>query len=203
MQGRTNGCRWSAEGISEVHTHCKMQQTIELLTLFLVRPGGLYFAGPWGVAGLGSTNWLAISSTWALVPHEVFSLPLNSLFLGPMSVGAVTRPSFAQRLELLWALPRWDLWHFNRLIVCLFMSKLHFIPKAQHTATSLMKESHLLNDLFPLCCYHPRAGRDDVVPPQFSHQCTVLAEFLHTSFLASSVNDSLTIFHLFLTCVVG
>lgn len=211
MQGRTNGCRWSAEGISQVHKHCKTQHPIELLTLVLgeARRGLLCRAMRSG--WLGIHKLVSTSSTCGFLPAPKFSVfwahvvssKHTEVSITHLSLGAVTRPNFAQRLELLWALPRWDLWHFNTLIVCLYMSKVHFLPKAQHTATSLIKERHLLNDLFPPCFHHLGAGRDNVVPLQFSCRCTVLAEFLRTSFLAPSVNDSLAVFRSLLLSAVG
>lgn len=183
-----------------------------------MRRCGLYFAGPWGVAGLGSTNWLAVTSTQAVVPCEFFCpCPQILLFLAltwslldvlmfqlpALLLGTVTRPNFAGRLELLRALPTWDLWHFNTLVVCLSSWANSTTYKRLSTAASLMKKSCLLNELFPQCCRRLGAGRANAVPPRFSHWCAVPAEFPHTSFLASSVNDSLAIFHLLLSSAVG
>lgn len=153
-----------------------------------------------------------ITSTQALVPSEVFlPAPKFSFFW-------CSRVLMCQLPACLQVQSQGLILHggWNRFGLCqhgiygisehsLFasVSKLRFIPKAQHTATSLMRASCLLNDQFPLCCHRLGAGRGHAVPPWLSHRCTVLAEFPRTSFLASSVNDNLAIFHLLLSSAVS
>lgn len=57
------------------------------------------------------------------------------------------------------------------------------------------------------CSHHAattveQAGADPI-PPWLSHQCAKPPKFSHISFLASSMNDSLAIFHPLLLSAVG
>lgn len=62
----------SREDMRRYMCTAKRSAPLSCWPLFLVRLCGIYFEGPWEAAGLGSTNWLAVTSTQALVPCEVF-----------------------------------------------------------------------------------------------------------------------------------